>query len=325
MPSINEMIAFLKAKASSRFLVPEAGGLLIRRAASIIEAGPEDVTFCGGTAKDLEGLVHQSRGGLLIVDERIKVDMERLSENGVKALISSPNARLSFIRLTKHFFSPLPPTGIHASAVISPKARIGKEVYIGPLCSIGEAEIGDSCIIHAGVHLYDGVRIGNSVIIHSGTVIGSEGFGYERSEAGQWERFPHLGGVVIEEDVEIGSNTCIDRGTLGDTRICKGARIDNLVHISHNVYIGKHAIVIANAMVGGGTRIEDHAWISPSASLRDRIRIGPKAMVGFGAVVTEDVAENSTVLGIPAREISKYKRLLTLWNAMLERSEERGE
>lgn len=322
MPTIKDIITFLRAEESNQLLEPEAGSLVIRRPASIAESGPEDVAFCSTIAKDAESLLNQAKCYLLIVDKNIQVDLKRLSANGVKAIIYSNNARLDFIRLMEHFFAHPRPQGIHPSAVISPKAKIGKDVYIGPLCSIGEAEVGDNCVIYAGVHIYDGVRIGCNVTIHSGTVIGADGFGYQRDETGRLEKFPHVGGVIIEDDVEIGANTCIDRGTLGDTRICTGARIDNLVHIAHNVYIGKHAVVIANAMVGGGTRIEDYAWIAPSACLRDRISIGTQAVVGLGALATKDVPKGVTVLGAPARELSEYKRLLAHWSSIIQNAEE---
>lgn len=321
MPTIKDIIAFLGAEKSSQLLEPEASNLVIRRAASIAESEPGDVAFCSTIAKEPESLLNQASCYLIIVDRRVKVDLERLSANGVKAIIYSDNARLDFIRLMKHFFARPRPQGIDPSAVISPKAKIGKNVYIGPLCSIGEAEIGDNCVIYAGVHIYDNVRLGRNVTIHSGTVIGADGFGYQRDETGKLEKFPHVGGVIIEDDVEIGANTCIDRGTLGDTHICTGARIDNLVHIAHNVYIGKHAVVIANAMVGGGTRIEDYAWVAPSACLRDRISIGAHAVVGLAALVTKDVPKGITVLGAPARELSEYKRLLAHWDSVIQEGE----
>ncbi|HEU4883206.1 MAG TPA: UDP-3-O-(3-hydroxymyristoyl)glucosamine N-acyltransferase, partial [Longimicrobium sp.] len=173
---------------------------------------------------------------------------------------------------------------------------------VGPLCTVGEdAEIGAGSMLHAGVHVYRGVRIGQRVTVHAGTVIGADGYGYERDEAGRLVRFPHVGSVLIEDDVEIGANACIDRGTLGDTAIRTGARVDNLVHIAHNVEVGRNAAVIALAMVGGGTRIGSEAWVAPGAVLRDRIAVGDGAVVGLGAVVTRDVPAGATVLGNPAR------------------------
>jgi UDP-3-O-[3-hydroxymyristoyl] glucosamine N-acyltransferase len=241
-----------------------------------------------------------------------------LSRAGVEAVILCDNARLDFMRVIAHFFAKPRPIGIHPSAVIGRSSIIAPDAYIGPFCSIGEnVEIGEGTVIFAGVHIYDGVRIGKKVTIHCGTVIGADGFGYERDEAGELEKFPQIGGVLIEDNVEIGANTCIDRGSLSDTRICEGARIDNLVHIAHNVYIGRHAVVIANAMIGGGTRVGDFAWIAPSACLRDRIIIGDKSFVGLASLVTKDVPNGEIVLGSPARSLAEQKRLLSHWATVI--------
>jgi len=117
------------------------------------------------------------------------------------------------------------------------------------------------------------------------------------------ERFPHIGGVQIEDDVEIGANTCIDRGTLGNTRIRKGAKIDNLVHIAHNVDVGENTAIIANAMIAGSTKIGANTWIAPSACLRDAINIGKDATVGLAALVTKDIPDGELWAGFPARKI----------------------
>ncbi len=207
--------------------------------------------------------------------------------------------------------------------MIAPSSVIAPDVFIGPLCSIGEdVEIGEKTLIHAGVHVYEHVSIGRNVIVNSGTVIGADGFGYERNEEGKLEKFPHVGRVAIEDDVEIGSNSCIDRGTLGDTVICQGARIDNLVHVAHNVIVGKHASVIANVMIGGGTEIGEYAWIAPSVCLRDRIKIGDKSTVGLASVVTKDIPDDVTIMGSPAREVAKQKKLLTHWAEVINQAED---
>jgi UDP-3-O-[3-hydroxymyristoyl] glucosamine N-acyltransferase len=168
--------------------------------------------------------------------------------------------------------------------------------------------VGSGTQIHAGVHICSPARIGRNVVLKSGCVIGGDGFGYERNEEGIFEKFPHLGGVVIEDDVEIGSNTCVDRGTLSDTVIGRGTKIDNLVHVAHNVKIGKHCAVIALAMVGGGTQIDDGAWIAPTACLRNGVVIGKQALVGMGAVVTKNVECGETVIGVPAKPIKPKER-----------------
>jgi UDP-3-O-[3-hydroxymyristoyl] glucosamine N-acyltransferase len=208
------------------------------------------------------------------------------------------------------FFSPPPPRGIHATATIDPRAELGDDVYIGPGAYIGECVIGAGSVIHGRAYLYSGTRLGRRVIVHAGAVLGADGFGYQRDENLEFAKFPHLGGVVVEDDVEIGANTCIDRGTLADTLIREGAKIDNLVHIAHNVVIGRHAAVIAHAMIGGSTRIGDYAWVAPCACVRDGLTIGDRATIGLGAVVVKDVAPGETVMGAPARDAAEYKALL---------------
>src|SRR5690606_230154 len=123
-----------------------------------------------------------------------------------------------------------------------------------------------------------------NVTINAGTVIGAEGFGYQRNENGEFEKFPHIGGVIINDNVDVGSNTSIDRGALGNTIIGEGAKIDNLVHIAHNVKVGKHAAVIAHAMIGGSSVIGDYSWVAPNSAIRDQISIGNRVTVGLGAV-----------------------------------------
>jgi UDP-3-O-[3-hydroxymyristoyl] glucosamine N-acyltransferase len=143
-------------------------------------------------------------------------------------------------------------------------------------------------------------------MIHAGSVIGADGFGYSRNDDGELEKFPHIGSVVIEDRVEIGSNTSVDRGTLSNTVIREGAKIDNFVHVAHNVVIGKHAAVIAHAMIGGSTEIGDYGWIAPSAALMNGLHIGKGATVGLGAVVTKNIPDNETWAGVPAMPLKEF-------------------
>ncbi len=147
-------------------------------------------------------------------------------------------------------------------------------------------------------------KIGKNVIVKQGAVIGTDGFGFERCVK-RLIRFPSLGGIVIGDNVEIGADTCIDRGTLGDTVIGDGTKIDNLVHIGHNAKIGKHCLIVANVLIGGSAVIGDECFIGASAVIRDGIKIGKRAFVGMGAVVVKDVAEGETVVGNPAKPIKK--------------------
>jgi UDP-3-O-[3-hydroxymyristoyl] glucosamine N-acyltransferase len=270
-------------------------------AAPITNASAASVTFCSRTGAEADALIAASAAGVIVCGETESAPPE-------KTLVIVPDPRLAFLRIVAAAFSPRVQPGIHPTAVIDPLATIGGGVHIGPFTSIdAECEVGEDTIIHGHVHVYAKTRIGRRVSIHAGTVIGADGYGYQRNSAGELEKFPHIGGVVIEDDVEIGSNTSIDRGTLGDTVIRRGARIDNLVHIAHNVVVGEHAAVIANAMIGGSTVIGDGAWIAPGACVRDGLTIGAKAVVGLGAVVVKDVPAGATVLGNPARQYEKNR------------------
>ena len=309
MPTIREIIEFLSDREYDAFdgFREET---LVERARPIIEAGPRHITFCSSVARAPEDLLAGTHAALVIVDKGIAVDKPHLAQAGVQAVVYSDNARLDFIRVVERFFTRVHPHGIHPITVISPAAKIAPDVYIGPLCVIGEAEIGAGCVIHSGVHIYDDVHIGHDVVIHSGSVIGADGFGYQRNEAGELEKFPHVGGVVIEDNVEIHALVHIARGTLGDTVIGQGTKIDTYCHIAHNLKIGKHCAIISHAMLGGSVSVGDHSWIAPSACLRDGIRIGSGVTVGLASLVTKDVPDKQTVMGAPARPIEEQKRLL---------------
>lgn len=274
--------------------------------APITEAQDElAITFCKRTGAEAVTLIRDTKAGVIICKE--DASLEEIDAPG-KTLIAVDDPRLTFLRLVQLFFSDPRPQGVHPTAFIETAARIHPTAYVGPFAYVGQSEIGEGTVIYGHVYIYQNVQIGRNVTIHAGTVLGADGFGYNRNEAGELEKFPHVGGIVIEDDVEIGSNTCVDRGTLGNTVIRQGAKIDNLVHISHNVVIGRHSTVIAHAMIGGSTRIADYAWIAPSACLSDDISIGGHAVVGFGAVVVKDVPDNVTVMGVPARTLDEYKR-----------------
>ena len=240
-----------------------------------------------------------------------------LNEHKVLALVSkdyvgklacpyilSNNPRLDFVRVVQEFFIKKPEASIHPSAVVEEGAMIGKNVSIGPHCHISATSvIGDNTIIQANVTLLNKVTLGTNCYIEPGTVLGGEGFGYEYDEDGVPIHFPHTGDIVIGNNVCIGSNTCIDRGTIDSTIIEDDVKIDNLVHIGHNVHVRKNTLIVAGTVICGGVQIGENCWISPNASLHQKITVGDNAKVGIGAVVIGRVREGQTVFGIPAKKL----------------------
>ena len=232
----------------------------------------------------------------------------RVTNPGGIAIIYSHSPRLAFVKAMERFLPAEENSGISDEAHVEEGAVIGEGVEIGPYAYISPgARIGDGTIIRANVSIYGNVTIGSHCRVHSGVVIGTDGYGYER-EIGTACKFRHIGGVVIGNDVEIGANTCIDRGTLYDTVVEDGAKIDNLCHIAHNVVIGKNVLVIACSMIGGSALIGEGAWLAPGVRIRDGITVGRGATCGMGAVVVRDVGDEEIVAGVPAKPSARFKK-----------------
>lgn len=219
--------------------------------------------------------------------------------------------------------------GIHPTAIVSPGASLSEMVSVGPRAVIEDGarigartalmagatvgagvEIGTDCVLYPGVVLYPGATLQNRVILHAGVVIGGDGFGYVFAE-GRHQKFPQIGSVIIEDDVEIGSNSTVDRGSLGTTVIGAGTKIDNLVQIAHNVRIGRHVIVAAQTGISGSVEIGDYAVIGGQVGIGDHVRIESRAIVGSGAGILPGkiIREGSVVWGTPSRPLTEIKTL----------------
>jgi UDP-3-O-[3-hydroxymyristoyl] glucosamine N-acyltransferase len=194
------------------------------------------------------------------------------------------------------------------TSCISKSARIGKNCSIGDFTKIGDkCIIGDNTIIGDRVVIEQNTRIGENCIIQPGTVIGADGFAYERLEDTlELQRFPHIGGVVLGNNVEICSNCSIARGSLSDTIIGEGTKLDALVHIAHNVEIGRHCALTAGTIIGGSTRIGDMCWTGLNSTVKHKVKIGNKVIIGSGASVINDIDDEDIVAGVPAKSI-KHK------------------
>jgi UDP-3-O-[3-hydroxymyristoyl] glucosamine N-acyltransferase len=216
--------------------------------------------------------------------------------------LKSPNPRLSFVRAL---------AWLNAESYFArhtETAKIHSSVRIGEYVSIGKGvEIGEGSVVMPQVVIHDGVKIGRNCVIKSGAVIGLDGFGFERDEESKPIRFLHLGGVVIGDDVEIGSFTTVCSGALQDTVIEDHVKIDDHVHVAHGVHLGKRTIVTACSEISGGVSIGEEVWIAPQVSIKEQLKIGSRAYLGLAAVVIRDVADGQTVVGNPARVLEKSR------------------
>ncbi len=222
-----------------------------------------------------------------------------------KILIVVKHPKVCLAQIGNHFFVEKQKAGIHPTAIVDEKAIIGENVYIGPYSVIGKATIGDGCIIDSNVRIHDCVTMGKNCHIKAGAVLGGEGFGFEKDAMGNRFRFPQIGDLIIGDDVEIGSNTCIDRGALSDTIIGSYTKINNLCHIAHNNVIGQNVEITGCVNLSGGNVIEDNVWISPNSSLRGYIHVGANAVIGMGAVVTKNIPTGETWVGNPAHKMER--------------------
>lgn len=280
-------------------------------------ARPGDLTFA---EKDTHfAAAEQSEAAAILVSEAFTSTR--------KVIIRVKNARVAMARVLPLFFPPDPtPPGIHpaatidASAQVDPTAHIGPDCVVGPRTRIGarsvllggnhigrDCQLGDDVTLFPNVVIYPRTQIGHRVSIHAGTVIGSDGYGYVFDE-GRHRKVLQAGNVVIQDDVEIGANAAIDRGALGSTVIGQGTKIDNLVHIAHNVVIGRHCLIMGQAGFAGSTRLGDYCVIASQSGIAGHLKLGNQAMVGAKSGVMRDIPDGGVVLGIPASPDKQAKR-----------------
>jgi UDP-3-O-[3-hydroxymyristoyl] glucosamine N-acyltransferase len=284
-------------------------------------AGASDLAFVGTRKAEVQA--DRSAAGCLLVG------ME-WTHAGHRTVIRVTEPRTAFARAMSRFYPTAELTpGIHPTAVVG-KAEMGAMVYVGPHaavgdgtrigvatsigagCSIGKRVVlGEGCILHANVTIYDNVDIGRGTILHSGCVIGADGFGYVM-EHDRWHKFPQVGRVEIGDFVEIGANSCVDRAALGVTSIGEGTKLDNMVHVGHNCRIGRHVVVAAQTGFSGGVIVEDYAVIGGQVGIGDKARIESRATLGSGAGVLSSkiVRSGETVWGTPARPLKQHLEAL---------------
>ena len=197
------------------------------------------------------------------------------------------------------------PDGIHPSAIIDPDAKLGTPVSIGPNVIVGKATIGDGCRIGAFTVIKDNVTIGNRVTVRENCLIGGAGFGFVRDASGRLARVPHVGQVVIEDDVELFPYVNVDRGTILETRIKRGTKIDHYAHIGHNSVIGEDCVITAGVVFCGKSRLGDRSWAGVGSILKQGVVVGCDVTLGLGTVVLKNVEDGATVVGVPGRKLNE--------------------
>jgi UDP-3-O-[3-hydroxymyristoyl] glucosamine N-acyltransferase len=298
---LKDIISFLESELMTVYGEPDS--VVVRHLKDPEHVDEFTLDWINPLKPDKQKIAETSKAKVIIANKEV-VFSETLKNQG-KVLLVVDNPKLAIAKVGNEFFVEKPTPGIHPSAVIHPDAQIGENVFVGANTVIENCTIGDDTIIDANVHIYSPVIIGKHCSVKSGAVLGGIGFGFEKDENGNLFRFPQIGNLFIGDYVEIGANTCIDRGALSDTVIGDYCKINNLCHIAHNNKIGKNVVITAQVNISGSNVIENGVWIAPNASIRGWLTIGKGATIGMGAVVTKDVPAGETWVGNPARKLEK--------------------
>jgi UDP-3-O-[3-hydroxymyristoyl] glucosamine N-acyltransferase len=312
-------------------------GAYVRRVSSIEAAGEGDLAFVED--EKLFEAARACRASCVIVPEGAAGKLEGFG--GV--IVEAARPKLAFALAAEALHPPQKLTGhVHPTAAVAEGVHLGAGVYVGagavvgegarlgegsqvhPNCVIGRGvTVGRDCVLRPNVVLYEGVTLGDRVVLHAGVVVGADGFGYVRDAAGVYHKFPQVGSVLIEDDVEVGANSCIDRGALGTTRIGKGSKIDNLVQVGHNVEIGERVVIAAQTGISGSTVIESDAVIGGQVGFGDHARVLSGAVIGSQAgVLPGKIVRPGVWWGTPVQPLEEYKRLNALWGRLPRMREE---
>jgi UDP-3-O-[3-hydroxymyristoyl] glucosamine N-acyltransferase len=298
------------------------GEVEIRGAASLENASPGDIVFVA-QAK-FRHLLETTKASAAVVSPEEK--SERIP------ILKAANPHLTFVRIVEVFFKPYRPApGIHKTAAVAKTALIAKTASVGAKSVIGDGveveegsvifplvtlypgvKIGKECLIHSGVSVREGVRIGDRVIIHNGAVIGADGFGYIKLEDGTHLKIPQKGTVVIEDDVEVGANSCIDRAALGETVIRRGVKIDDLVMVAHNVEVGEHTILTAQVGIAGSSKVGKSVVMGGQAGVADHVEVGDNVIVSAKSGVAKSVPAGLHVAGYPHIDVRDWRKISVL-------------
>ncbi len=297
--------------------------VVVREVANLEFANADSITFIRDAK--FAKMWPASKAGTAIIAAAAASEECRLATGPGRALLIVPDADMALVQLLAMLDAKpeARPAGIHPSAVIDATARVDSTSYVGPHCVIGarstvgrgvilrervsignDCQVGDGCEFHPNVVLYPRTIVGKCVVLHASVIIGVDGFGYRPSSSGL-VKIPHIGNVVIEDNVEIGANSCIDRSKFGSTRIGAGSKIDNLVQIGHGVIVGRSVILCAHVGLSGSVRVDDGAMLGGMVGVVDGKVIGKGAMIGGQSAVADDIPAGQKVFGSPAIPIRR--------------------
>jgi UDP-3-O-[3-hydroxymyristoyl] glucosamine N-acyltransferase len=284
----------------ARFLNAELEGdnIAVLTVSSLGNVKDNSVTFFNSTNLDLHNLV------LVLVPMSF-------SWNGLKeySVIRVKDPRLAFAKVTREFFIQTPIYSIHETATVGQNCNVNQKVVIGANCCIGsQVSIGKGTVINHGVIINDGTIIGENCYIKSGAIIGEDGFGFAMEDDGTPVRIPHVGLVVIGNNVEIGSKNTIARGTIDNTIIEDNVKIDDQVHIAHNCRIGRNTIITACSEISGSVQVGEACWIGPNSCIKQKITIGDNVTIGIGAIIVDDVPSNKKMMGFESLDLRSLLR-----------------
>lgn len=303
------------------------GSIEIHGTAKIEDASPGQITFVSHP-KYLRFLASTKASAVIISKSVEASKLPPIDKGPVLLRVDDPYVGFLFVL---ERFNPQPdilPPGIHPTAIIPESVTVGRDVRIGAHVVLGErcrideqtviahgtvvgddVHIGSNTILYPNVTIREGCRIGSRVIIHSGTVVGSDGFGFAPQKDGSYRKIPQVGIVVIEDDVEVGSNCSIDRATMGETRICRGVKLDNLIQIAHNVIIGENTVIAAQTGISGSTKVGKHCVLAGQVGLVGHIEIADNTIIAAQSGVPKSITKSGTYFGYPAKEHSRALRI----------------
>ena len=273
----------------------------------LFEAKKDSVCWMRAQGSEAIKIIENSPANILICTEMDISD--QILKN--KTLVFVKNPHTAYLRLLSNMFAHTlrAQKGIHPSAILSPDAKIGSNPSIGPYVIIGACTIGDNCIIKSHSVIHDKALIGSNVLISEHCNIGGNGFGFIRNECDELENMPHIGSVVIEDNVAIFPYSNIDSSTLGETRIGRGTKIDHYCHIGHNSKIGSNNLITPNVTILGGVQLGNECIVGSGTAFRDGVVVGNKVTIGMSSVITKNIGDNEVWVGSPARPIDEFKLL----------------